>query len=401
MVHLSFSFVLQLCIASAGAFLPPFSRSSSTTYREQDWTSQRDRTHERHVLERQSTSRPVSSAGRAGDGVLPLHEQPYKLVSVWLCEGEEMDVPWRALGDLLFEFGAVSVSINCREGEEQQQGQGLSLIVPGGADTKTMLEHACGLVDPAGPYIGSLDWEEDPVACLESWEALTVGTGEEGFPTIECTKLQVVPVQRCLEPPPGVHQIRVLEGQGWGNGEHPTTKMCLDFLEHTIQGGEEEVVDYGCGSGVLTAGALLLGVKHVTAVDIDLEVLEHTEENLRLNGVRDRARVVHTRHITLGELQGEIIVANILVGPLRRLMPVLVLAVKEGGQLCLSGFRRSDMGVLKSEYGKYIDWDDSLEDSRTHPIWGEWMRIVGRPKPGMSGRLKIEMVNDLSEAATL
>ncbi|CAN0011065.1 unnamed protein product, partial [Choristocarpus tenellus] len=163
--------------------------------------------------------------------------QPYKVVTVWLYEGEELDVPWRALGDLVFEMGALSVSINGQGEREGAGGARLSFIIPGGTESNILIEAACGLLDTPESCYASLDWDEDPVPCLASWEALAEDAGEEtGFATISCKKLQVVPVQRDLELPPGMQQVRVLEGEGWGNGEHPTTKMCLDFLEQAIKG---------------------------------------------------------------------------------------------------------------------------------------------------------------------
>lgn len=76
--------------------------------------------------------------------------------------------------------------------------------------------------------------------CSESWEAAAVS---DGFETVYLQKLQVSPVQRAEDPPAGFHQMKLLEGQGWGDGEHPSTWMCLEFLEKTVRGefftGEE------------------------------------------------------------------------------------------------------------------------------------------------------------------
>ncbi|CAN0474734.1 unnamed protein product, partial [Laminaria digitata] len=133
---------------------------------------------------------------------------------------------------------------------------------------------------------GALDWEEDPVECLESWEATRTS---DGFETVTAGKLRVLPVQREEEMPPGFQQVKLLEGQGWGDGQHPSTWLCLDFLDEVIQGGEEEVVDYGTGSGVLAAAAALLGAKHVTAVDVDIDILDHAKQNFLVRMLYDVA----------------------------------------------------------------------------------------------------------------
>lgn len=79
----------------------------------------------------------------------------------------------------------------------------------------------------------NLDWDEGPVECCNSWEA---AAASEGFNTLCLRRLQVMPVQRDEETPAGFHQMKLLEGQGWGDGEHPSTWLCLDFLEMMIRG---------------------------------------------------------------------------------------------------------------------------------------------------------------------
>lgn len=71
------------------------------------------------------------------------------------------------------------------------------------------------------------------MACLESWEATA---SSDGFETVAIGKMLVSPVQRYEDTPPGFQQMKLLEGQGWGDGEHPSTWMCLDFLERVLQG---------------------------------------------------------------------------------------------------------------------------------------------------------------------
>ena len=109
--------------------------------------------------------------------------------------------------------------------------------------------------------------------------------------------------------------IRLLDvGSGWGNGAHPTTKLCMKFILKTVSKGDK-VLDYGTGSGILSIAAAKLGASHCIAVDIDEDTLIAAEINGRINGVSDVMDVVHTRSVYVGEDRfpvSEVTVANIL-----------------------------------------------------------------------------------------
>lgn len=114
--------------------------------------------------------------------------------------------------------------------------------------------------------------------------------------------------------------IRLMDvGSGWGNGAHPTTKLCLNFILKAVTKGDK-VLDYGTGSGILSIAAAKLGASHCVAVDIDEDTLIAAEINGRVNGVSDVLDVVHTRSVYVGEDRfpvSEVTVANIL--PVRNL----------------------------------------------------------------------------------
>ena len=141
---------------------------------------------------------------------------------------------------------------------------------------------------------------------------------------------------------PGRLAVRINPGMAFGTGAHPTTRLCLEALEDLIQPGIE-VIDVGCGSGILTAAALLLGAGHASAVDIDPAAVTATQENAVLNQVQDR--LVCTRGSVQELLEGEagatqapVVVANILSGILVKLFALgLAELVAEGGCLVLSG----------------------------------------------------------------
>ena len=109
--------------------------------------------------------------------------------------------------------------------------------------------------------------------------------------------------------------IRLIDvGSGWGNGAHPSTKLCMNFVIKTIKRGDN-FLDYGTGSGILSIAAAKLGAKHCVAVDIDEDTLIAAEMNGRINGVSEILDVVHTRSVYVGEDRfpiSEVTVANIL-----------------------------------------------------------------------------------------
>ncbi|CAM9207890.1 unnamed protein product [Ascophyllum nodosum] len=166
-------------------------------------------------------------------------------------------------------------------------------------------------------------------------------------------------------------------------------------------GSVREVIDYGTGSGVLATAAALLGAEHVTAVDLDSEVLAHAGQNFLINGVGKKVTALHTRDVSAGDLAAEVVVANMMAGPMLSQMAVLVLAVNEGGVMCLSGLRPGDVPKIKREFGKYLEWDGELESAKDVSPWGEYVRLVGRPKPGLreGGSTRTSLEKDLSEMA--
>ena len=94
--------------------------------------------------------------------------------------------------------------------------------------------------------------------------------------------------------------IRLVDvGSGWGNGAHPTTKLCVDFIIKSIKQGDK-LLDYGTGSGILSIAAAKLGASHCVAVDIDEDTLIAAEANGRINGVSHVMDVVHTRSVHVG-----------------------------------------------------------------------------------------------------
>lgn len=152
--------------------------------------------------------------------------------------------------------------------------------------------------------------------------------------------------------------IRLDPGLAFGSGTHATTAQCLEWLGRDTARTLEpfagcHVVDYGCGSGVLAIAAALLGAETVIAVDIDPQALEATARNAQANGVQ--GRVIIGQPSILVE-QVDIVLANILMGPLEKLAGTFASKVLPGGRLILSGLLESQSEVLRLRYNPWFEF---------------------------------------------
>jgi ribosomal protein L11 methyltransferase len=133
--------------------------------------------------------------------------------------------------------------------------------------------------------------------------------------------------------PDGPRQAIVLDpGLAFGTGSHPTTRMCLEWLDENLAPACR-VIDYGCGSGILAIAAARLGAASVTAIDIDPQALESTLANAAVNRVSIDVQGASDR----SPAQADVVLANILANPLRILAPALCALVRPGGWLVLAG----------------------------------------------------------------
>src|SRR5690606_32407930 len=156
-------------------------------------------------------------------------------------------------------------------------------------------------------------------------------------------------------------------GLAFGTGTHPTTKLCLQWLDQ--QALEDRlVVDYGCGSGILAIAALLLGARQALAVDNDPQALTATRDNALRNDVQDQ--VVTLLPDQVPDTQADIMVANILAQPLIQLAPRLAALTRPGGLLALSGILREQAEGVAERYREWFDISaiEAQED---------WVRITG------------------------
>jgi ribosomal protein L11 methyltransferase len=170
---------------------------------------------------------------------------------------------------------------------------------------------------------------------------------------------------------PQAIRIELDPGMAFGTGTHPTTAMCLEWLEgRELQG--RKIIDYGCGSGILAIAALKLGAASAIALDIDPQALLATRENAARNGIG--AALMVTDRLLPGSGNSDLLIANILAGPLQELGPEFAERLPAGGEIALSGLLVSQAETVTARYRSWFD----IGVPRTS---GDWCLLSGRRRP--------------------
>lgn len=156
-------------------------------------------------------------------------------------------------------------------------------------------------------------------------------------------------------------------GLAFGTGTHPTTALCLEWLDAADVRGKS-VIDYGCGSGVLAIAALRLGASSAIAVDIDPQAVIATRDNARRNGVAAELTASTVDDAQLHAV--DVVLANILAEPLDQLAPTLAQLVCARGHVVLSGLLATQADALARRYGAWFD----MTAARTRE---DWARLTG------------------------
>ncbi len=162
--------------------------------------------------------------------------------------------------------------------------------------------------------------------------------------------------------------IRLDPGLAFGTGTHPTTALCLEWLDGENL-AEQFVIDYGCGSGVLAIAALKLGAARVTGIDNDPQALLASADNAQRNGLA--GQLVLQLPDAAPPARADVLVANILAGPLHDLAPRFAGLLTAGGRIALSGILAGQGDDLLARYAKWFD--DLVVTQRE-----DWLRISGR-----------------------
>jgi len=222
----------------------------------------------------------------------------------------------------------------------------------------------CAALDAALDASGVLTLSAASIDRIEDadWVALTQ---RQFKPILAGERLWIVPTWY-LPPDPGAINVILDPGAAFGTGSHPTTRLCLAWLERNLRGGER-VLDYGCGSGILGIAASKLGAGAVTCVDIDPQALEATRYNSLSNNVHLDTRDARE------ELPGgaDITIANILANPLRMLAPLVSAQTRGAGSIVLSGILEQQAAGVAEAYAPWAVLAVAASDSG-------WVLLAGK-----------------------
>lgn len=284
-----------------------------------------------------------------------------------------------ALADALVEAGALSVSLEDANAEtpDEQPLFGEPGLVPDrhawtasrlrvlveGDGGEAVVRAAAAAVGIAPPVI------EGVAAVLDTdWVRAT----QSQFPPTRISdRLWIVPTWH--EPPdPSAVVVRLDPGVAFGTGTHPTTRLCLQWLDANLRPGAS-VLDYGCGSGILAIAAAKLGASRVVGIDLDPQALQAARANSEANAVR----ADYTEPDSLRAGTWDVVLANILSNPLMLLAPALLARVAPGGALVLSG-------VLERQADQVIAAYRAADASVPLAVWAAdegWVCLAGhRPR---------------------
>lgn len=181
-------------------------------------------------------------------------------------------------------------------------------------------------------------------------------------------RLWICPSWREIPEPDAVN-VMLDPGLAFGTGTHPTTALCLEWLDSLDLEGKT-VIDFGCGSGILAIAALKLGAKSAVGIDIDPQAILASRNNAEANGVADRLQLFLSDDKPT-DLKADVVVANILAGPLKELYPIISQLPKAQGNLGLSGILASQAQSVCEAYAQTFELEPVVERE-------EWCRITGK-----------------------
>jgi ribosomal protein L11 methyltransferase len=207
---------------------------------------------------------------------------------------------------------------------------------------------------PDAAYLSQIAGRAITVAALpdQDWIRLS----QQGLPPVRAGRFFVYGAHDAGTVPHGVIPMKIEAGLAFGTGHHETTALCLAVLSDLARGqaAYQHVLDLGTGTGLLAIGAAKLWKKKVLASDIDPVAVEVTRENARANGVGPLVRAAVADGLDNPLLKNaapyDLIIANILAGPLTRLAPAITKALAPGGTLVLSGLLRNQELMVTSFY---------------------------------------------------
>lgn len=268
--------------------------------------------------------------------------------------------------DLMLELGAVSVTFMDAEDQpifEPDLGTTplwsqthLLALFEGDTDAAALEQRVQLLANGLVYEVERLEDQEWERSWMDNFQPMRFGQ-----------RLWIVPSWHEAPEPEAVNLL-LDPGLAFGTGTHPITSLCLQWLDgEPVQG--LQVLDFGCGSGILAIAALLLGAKRAVGTDIDVQALEASRENANRNGI-DPARFPLYLPADLPGEPADVVVANILAGPLVGLAEQITRLTRIGGRLALSGILAEQAEDVRAAYAGCFD----LEPTAT---LDGWVRISG------------------------
>jgi len=270
------------------------------------------------------------------------------------------------LSDALLEQGALSVDIHDAavdtadeqmlfgepgepSGEIWQHAE-VSALFNEDADIVEILRNVTSIAQADQPLNHRIERIEE-----QDWVRLT----QSQFDPIQISaRLWIVPTWHASPDPAAINLI-LDPGLAFGTGSHPTTQLCLRWLDQNVQPGDT-VMDYGCGSGILAIAALKLGARHAAGIDIDPQAIKASEENALRNqcdapGFHFATAYQTTERNSQALEQTDVVVANILANPLILLAPLLAQIVRPHGHIVLSGILKEQAEEVRDTYQQWFD----------------------------------------------
>ncbi len=270
------------------------------------------------------------------------------------------------LADALMEHGALSAAIeDAYAGTENEQaifgepGMPAEQIWQQSKVIALFGEHdeAAAAVKAAAQECGLKDLSYDSETLEDQdWVRLT----QSQFDPIQISERLWITPSWHKAPAGNAVNLQLDPGLAFGTGSHPTTRLCLKWLDTQLKGGES-VLDYGCGSGILTIAALKLGAGSAVGVDIDEQAIRASNDNAAQNNVQAHFYLPDG----LPQGQFDVVVANILANPLRMLGEMLAARTKQGGRIVLSGLLAEQSEELGEIYSQWFD----IEPAETEEGW--------------------------------
>lgn len=274
-----------------------------------------------------------------------------------------------SLGDDLIESGAVSVTF--------QDSHDTPVFEPLPGETRLW-----GDTDVIGLYDAETDMKA-VIAQLENSPLLSAGFihkieqledkdwerewMDNFHPMRFGQRLWICPSWRDVPDPTAVN-VMLDPGLAFGTGTHPTTSLCLEWLDGLDLAGKT-IIDFGCGSGILAIAALKLGAANAIGIDIDPQAIQASRDNAERNNVCDKLTLYLAKDAPK-DLSADVVIANILAGPLKELASIIGELPKVGGDLGLSGVLATQAQDVLAAYADRFSIDPVAEKE-------EWCRITG------------------------